>query len=85
MHTLRVVRDPCGWTVELGPGIVSPFRSRAQAIEAAECVCSDLRRHGEDAEVRVEDAANVDFRPSDQHVPERLADLLRAAHARMGR
>ena len=84
MHTLRVIKEPGGWTLWLGPGIASPFRTRAQAVRAAECLCEQLRGHGEILEVRIEEEPVAAPHPSDQPLPERLAELLRGAHAEMG-
>ena len=84
MLTVRIERSPYGWNLQLGPGIASPFRTLAQAITAAECVCGDLRRHGEDVKVCIEEVAD-ELRPSDQQMSERLSNLLRKAHAENGR
>ena len=83
MLTVRIERSPYGWNLQLGPGIASPFRTLAQAIAAAESVCGDLRRHGEDVEVCVEEVAGA-LRPSDHRISERLSNLLREAHAQNG-
>ena len=57
MHTFRVVREAGGWAVRSGPGVTSCFRTRAHAIREAQCLCDELHKHGEAAEVVVEDAA----------------------------
>ena len=49
-HSLTVVRDRFGWSVCIGAGTTSPFRTRARAILEAERLCHELRRHGEIAE-----------------------------------
>lgn len=85
MHTLRVIKEPGGWTLWLGPGFASPFRTRAQAVRAAECLCEQLRGHGEAMEVCVEEEPTADLHPSDQRLPERLAELLRGAMAGQSR
>ena len=56
MHTFKVIKDSFGWTIMLGPGATSSFRTRAQAIRQANRLCDALRVHGEDAEVVVEEA-----------------------------
>jgi hypothetical protein len=77
-HTLRVVRDPFGWTVCLGAGMTSPFRTRAGAIREAECLCQQLRAHGETAEILIEEAAGTGSPGADDaHAANRLEQLLR--------
>ena len=77
-HTLRVVRDPFGWTVCLGAGMTSPFRTRAGAIREAECLCQQLRAHGEAAEIVIEEVVGTGSPGADDaHAVNRLAQLLR--------
>jgi len=63
MHTFRVIKDSFGWTIMLGPGVTSSFRTRAQAIRQANRLCDALRSHGEDVEVIVEDAGATGVSP----------------------
>ena len=51
----RVVKEPYGWAVRLGDEMMTPFRSRRQAIDHANRFVQALRRQGEHAELRVED------------------------------
>jgi hypothetical protein len=57
MIRLRVVRESFGWSVQLDNHTTSPFRSRNAAITAAHRIAADISRHGERAEVTVEDDA----------------------------
>jgi hypothetical protein len=50
----RVVKEPYGWAVRVGQGMMTPFRLQRQAIEQANGFAEALRRHGEPAEVIVE-------------------------------
>ena len=75
-HTLRVVKEPFGWTIRLGAGMTSSFRTRAQALVEAECLCDELRRHGEEAEVLIEESREA-AEPGDLHAAARLEELLR--------
>ena len=54
MHTFKVVKEPHGWAVRLGPGMCTPFWSETLAIREAERLCQALRAHGVAAEVIVE-------------------------------
>jgi len=58
MHTFKVVKEPHGWAVRLGHGMTTPFWSRAVAIQEANCLCDALRRHGEVAEVVIEEESD---------------------------
>jgi hypothetical protein len=53
--SFRVVKEPYGWSVRLGQGMMTPFRSRHLAIDHANGFVDGLRRRGEPAEVVVED------------------------------
>ena len=55
MHTFRVVKEQHGWAVRLGEGMSTPFWTRALAVQEANCLCDGLRRHGQRAEVVVEE------------------------------
>ena len=46
MQTFRVVKEPHGWAVRLGPGMCTPFWSKALALREAERLCRALRAHG---------------------------------------
>lgn len=56
MHTFKVVKEPFGWAVRLGEVMSTPFWSRELAVQEANCLCEALRRHGEPAQVVVEQA-----------------------------
>jgi hypothetical protein len=64
MHSFKVVRESCGWSVRLGDGMTTPFWGRDLAIREANSLCDALRSHGQAAEVVIEgknpaDAAGV--------------------------
>lgn len=71
MHTFKVVKEPCGWAVRLGHGMSSPFRSRAVAIQEANCLCDALRSHGEAAEVVIEEIDSAEAAPLKSSRPAR--------------
>lgn len=50
----EVVREPYGWAVRMGQGMMTPFRSRVTALRHANGVAEALRRRGEPAEVILE-------------------------------
>ena len=54
MHTFKVVKEPFGWAVRLGEVMSTPFWSRELAVREANCLCEALRRHGQPAQVVVE-------------------------------
>jgi hypothetical protein len=56
MHTFVVGSELYGWTVRLGSGVTTHFRSRDQAIAEADRLCEALRRHGEAAHVVIDPA-----------------------------
>jgi len=58
--SFRVVKEPYGWAVRLGEGMMTPFRSQALALQHASVIAEALRRRGEFAEVVVEDFASPD-------------------------
>ena len=53
--SFRVVKEPYGWAVRMGEGMMTPFCSRVRAIQHATSVVEALRRGGECAEVVVEE------------------------------
>lgn len=55
MIRFRVVKEPYGWAVRTGRGMMTPFRSRGLAIEHASTFVETLRQNGEPAEVVLED------------------------------
>jgi hypothetical protein len=55
MHIFKVVKEPNGWAVRLDPVMCTPFRLRASAIREAQLLRDRLRRHGEAAEVVIDD------------------------------
>ena len=80
IHTFKVVKEPYGWAVRLGPCMSTPFRTRAGAISEAEQMCASLRAHGQLAEVVVEGLeAGETPRPPDRLASARFAELLRRA------
>ena len=54
MICFRVVKEPYGWSVRMGEGMMTPFRSRRRAIEHANGFVQALRQHGEQAQVVIE-------------------------------
>ena len=85
MHTLRVSKEPFGWTIRLGAGMTSSFRTRAQAMLEAECLCDELRRHGEEAEVLIEES-RMPYRSVEDlpisvqaHLPRHAQQIFRSA------
>lgn len=56
--SFRVVKEPYGWAVRLGEGMMTPFRSQMHAIEHAYGIAEALRRRGERAEVVIEPCAD---------------------------
>lgn len=63
--SFRVVKEPYGWAVRMGEGMMTPFRSRASALEHATGCAANLREHGQPAEVILEDTWSEvrSFRP----------------------
>ncbi len=51
---LRVVKEPHGWAVRLGEGLMTPFRSCDRAVDHANGYAEALRAHGQVVEVLVE-------------------------------
>lgn len=58
--SFRVVKEPYGWSVRLGQGMMTPFRSRHSALDHANGFVDALRRRGELAEVVVEEVCVAD-------------------------
>ena len=54
MICFRVVKEPYGWAVRMGQGMMTPFRFRHHASEHATGFAEALRRRGERAEVVIE-------------------------------
>jgi hypothetical protein len=54
MHSFVVRSEPYGWTVQLGSGVTTHFRSRDRAVAEADRLCEALRRHGEAARVVID-------------------------------
>lgn len=50
----RVVKEPYGWAVRMGEGMMTPFQSQTMAIQHASGIVEALRRRGEFAEVIIE-------------------------------
>jgi hypothetical protein len=55
MITFSVVKERYGWAIRLGEGMTTPFRLRELAIREAKCLADAIRRHGEGAEVVVDE------------------------------
>ena len=55
MITFSVVKESHGWAIRLGERMTTPFRLRELAIREAKCLADAIRRHGECAEVVVEE------------------------------
>ncbi|MFN4177992.1 hypothetical protein [Phenylobacterium sp.] len=55
MICFRVVKEPYGWAVRIGEGMMTPFTSRSLAFDHANGMAEALRGQGEIAEVVVED------------------------------
>jgi hypothetical protein len=77
MHTFKVVKEPLGWAVRMDAGMCTPFRSRDHAIREADGLCEELRRHGVQAEVVVEDLGDEAPRSAAGLSTARLALFLR--------
>jgi hypothetical protein len=54
MHTFKVVKASHGWAVCMDEAMTMPFWTRAVAIQEANSLCAQLRRHGQAAEVLIE-------------------------------
>jgi hypothetical protein len=52
----RVVKEPYGWAVRMGDGVMTPFRSRGLAVRHARDFVDALRRRGESAEILIEES-----------------------------
>ena len=55
MITFKVVKEQHGWAIRMDERM-TPFWSRDLAIREANCLVAAIRRHGEYAEVSVDDA-----------------------------
>jgi len=58
--SFRVVKEPYGWAVRMGEGMMTPFRSKVLAVRHANGFADALRRCGEPVEVVV-----VEERPAE--------------------
>ena len=54
MITFNVVKEKHGWSIRLGEGMTTPFRSRDLAVREANCLADALGCHGQRTEVVVE-------------------------------
>lgn len=59
----KVVKEAYGWAIRSDEGMMSSFWSRALALSHANHCADMLRRHGEQAQVIVEDGAAGQERP----------------------
>lgn len=67
--SFRVVKEPYGWAVRLGDGMMTPFRSQSLAVQHARGIADALRRRGEFAEVVVEEVCTVSLAPQPSRWP----------------
>jgi hypothetical protein len=56
MITFNVVKEQHGWAIRMDKRMMTPFWSRDLAVREANCLARAIRRHGQCAEVIVEDA-----------------------------
>lgn len=61
--SFRVVKEPYGWAVRLGDGMMTPFRSQNLALQHAKDIAEALRRRGELAEVVIEEVCTSELGP----------------------
>ncbi len=54
MIIFNVVKEPHGWAVRMGERMTTPFWSKDLAVLEANRLAASIRRHGERAEVVVE-------------------------------
>jgi hypothetical protein len=52
--SFRIVKEPYGWSMRMGDGVMTPFRSRESALRHANGVAEALRRQGDLVEVVLE-------------------------------
>lgn len=78
MISFRVVREPYGWAVRMGQGMMTPFRSRVMAIKHANGFAEALRQHGEAAEVVLEEIWPMQPQPCERERSRFRPLLLRA-------
>jgi len=60
MICFRVVKEPYGWAVRMGEGMMTPFRSRGMAIKHAKGFAEALRQRGEAAEVLIDEPRSIE-------------------------
>lgn len=78
MISFRVVKEPYGWAVRMGQGMMTPFRSRTMAIKHANGFAEALRRHGEAAEVVLDENWPMQPQPCERDRPRFRLLLTRA-------
>jgi hypothetical protein len=61
--TFEVVKEPYGWAIRRDHRMMTPVWCKALAVEQAGRMVEALRRHGEPAELRIEDAESEGFPP----------------------
>jgi hypothetical protein len=54
--TFEVVKEPYGWAIRRDHRMMTPVWCKALAVEQARRMVEALRRHGQSAEVWIEDA-----------------------------
>jgi len=54
MYTFNVVKEPNGWSIQMGGHMSAPFRSRDMAIREAKRLADAICCYGETTEVTVE-------------------------------
>lgn len=62
--SFRIVREPYGWAVRMGDGVMTPFESRQLALQHAQGFADVLRGCGERVEVVCDEEAASRPRPS---------------------
>jgi hypothetical protein len=62
MITFEVVKEPYGWAIRRDHRMMTPVWCKALAVEQATRMVEALRRYGEPAELRIEDAESASDR-----------------------
>lgn len=60
--SFRVVKEPYGWAVRMGDGMMTPFRSKVLAVRHANAFADALRGCGEPVEVVVAEERPAEIR-----------------------
>lgn len=59
MITFNVVKEQHGWAIRLGERMTTHFWSRELAVQEANCLAGEIRRHGERTEVVIQDTGPI--------------------------